>query len=85
MSSKIIVLAKIVYTTYIECMRNYKKQDALSYCCNWDAGKCLGCDIRSKDSILIMYIDSKKAGKECTIDKECNYFNRVVVPGIIKE
>ena len=74
-----------MYTTYIECMRNYKKQDALNYCCNWDAGKCLGCDIRSDTGILIMYVDSKKAGKECTIDKECNYFNRVVVPGIIKE
>lgn len=41
--------------------------------------------MRSDTDILIMYVDSKKAGKECTIDKECNYFNRVVVPGIIKE
>ena len=85
MSRKIIVLAKILYITYIECMLNYKKQDARTYCANWDAGNCLGCDRRSLNGILIMHIDSKKAGKECTIDKECDYFNRVVVPGISKK
>ena len=83
MSRKIIVLVKITHTTYIECMRNYKKQDARDHCANWDAGDCLGCDIRSNSGVLIIYVDSKKYGKECTIDKECNYFNRVVVPGII--
>ena len=49
------------------------------------SGNCLGCDMRSLNGILIMHIDSKKAGKECTIDKECDYFNRVVVPGISKK
>jgi hypothetical protein len=66
-------------------MLNYKKQDARTYCANWDAGNCLGCDMNSVNGVLIMRIDSKKAGKECTIDKECDYFNRVVVPGINKK
>ena len=56
MSRKIIVLVKITHTTYIECMRNYKKQDARDHCANWDAGDCLGCDIRSNSGVLIIYV-----------------------------
>jgi hypothetical protein len=64
-------------------MENYKKQHARMHCANWDAGKCLGCDIRTEDDKLILYIDSKKADKDCTVDKECAYFDRVVVPSML--
>lgn len=53
------------------------------HCANWDAGTCLGCDIRTQDGKLILNIDSKKENKECTLDEGCAYFDRVVVPSIL--
>ncbi len=79
---KKIKLDKSFFLYYIECMKKYKKQDARTHCANWDNGRCLGCDMYSVDRKLIMRIDSKRQGKECTIDTECNYFTRVVVPAI---
>jgi len=64
-------------------MENYKKQHARLHCANWDAGKCLGCDMKTVENKLVLHIDSKKENKDCVVDKGCGYFDRVVIPGIV--
>ena len=83
MSTGYLLLDKNSFNGYIECMENYKKEHARLHCANWDAGKCIGCDVRTEDTTLVLYIDSKKADKECVIDEGCGYFDRVAVPGIV--
>jgi hypothetical protein len=65
-------------------LKNHKG-DVRKYCANYDAGyKCLGCIISRTGEMII---DSKLAGKKCLIaqGKDCQYFDKVVVPGIINE
>jgi len=63
-------------------MKNYAKSDARLHCANWNNGKCLGCMMRSKNKSLMLKIDSKLAGKDCIVTEGCDYFDKVVVPGI---
>lgn len=70
--------------SYIKCMKNYGKSDARLHCANWNNGKCLGCMMSSKNGVLMVEIDSKLADKECIVTDGCDYFDRVVVPGIKK-
>ena len=52
-------------------------------CCNWNSGKCLGCMFKSRDGKLMMMIDKKYAGKPCVVDDGCQYFEEVVMNGVI--
>ena len=38
--------------------------------------------MRSKNGSLMLKIDSKLAGKDCIVTEGCDYFDKVVVPGI---
>ena len=61
------------------------KLNVLKYCANYDTGyKCLGCIISRTGEMII---DSKLAGKKCLIaqGKDCQYFDKIVVPGILNE
>ena len=55
---------------------------ARSYCSNWDAGKCVGCVFNRKDDKLSITLDSKLSGKPCRVEKGCEFFESVVIPGI---
>ena len=64
---------------------NSNKGQVRKYCANYDTGfKCLGCIISRTGEMII---DSKIAGKKCLIaqGKSCDYFDKIVVPGIINE
>ena len=55
---------------------------ARSYCSNWDAGKCIGCVFNKKDDKVFVTLDSKLSGKPCRVEKGCEFFDSVVIPGI---
>jgi hypothetical protein len=65
-------------------VEKYKKSDARNNCANWNAGKCLGALMFRKDDVLHYTIDKDMHGKDCFIDKGCDYFDNIVVPGITK-
>ena len=58
---------------------------ANKHCANWDKGKCLGVIMVHKDNILVQYIDKKLASKNCFAGDDCDYYNNVVIPGLIKK
>tara|TARA_R100001082_G_C4311362_1_gene136875 strand:+ start:573 stop:782 length:210 start_codon:yes stop_codon:yes gene_type:complete len=55
---------------------------ARQYCANWDAGKCVGCVFVRKEKGLFFKLNKKLSGKKCSVDKGCDYFETVVIPGI---
>ena len=55
---------------------------ARSYCSNWDAGNCIGCIFSRKNDKLSITLDSKLSGKSCRVEKGCEFFESVVIPGI---
>ena len=55
---------------------------ARSYCSNWDAGNCIGCVFNRKDDKLSITLDSKLSGKSCRVERGCDFFDAVVIPGI---
>ena len=55
---------------------------ARSYCSNWNAGSCIGCVFSRVDNKLSMVLDSKLSGKSCIVEKGCEFFESVVIPGI---
>ena len=60
------------------------KGDVRKHCANYDVGyKCLGCIISRTGE---MVIDSKLEGKRCLVasGKDCDYFDKIVVPAINK-
>jgi len=59
------------------------KTIARNYCANYNVGKCLGCMFTRETGVLSMKLDSKLAGKECSVEKGCDYFDAIVVPGIL--
>ena len=59
-----------------------KLRTAMAYCANWDSGDCIGCMISICNKVIIFRILSKFANKPCQVDKKCDYFNNIVVPGI---
>ena len=65
-------------------MEKYKKSDARNNCANWNAGKCLGALMFRKDGVLHCKIDKDMYDKDCFIDKGCDYFDKIVVPGMTK-
>jgi hypothetical protein len=52
-------------------------------CCNWNNGKCLGCMFKSHNGKLIMMMDKEYAGKPCAVDDGCQYFEEIVMKGVI--
>ena len=58
---------------------------ARQHCANWDAGKCIGCIFNRKNEKLFVSLDSKLKGKSCLVEKGCDYFESVVIPGIADE
>ena len=55
---------------------------AMKSCANWDAGSCLGCMMKCENGRLIIKIDSNYANVPCSVEKGCDYFNNIVVPGL---
>jgi|TARA_R110002020_G_scaffold35259_4_gene106610 hypothetical protein len=55
---------------------------ARSYCSNWDAGNCIGCVFNRKNDKLFITLDSKLSGKSCQVERGCDFFDSVVIPGI---
>ena len=60
---------------------------ARQHCANYDCGNCIGAMMKVERRIsslgirrtkLMTWIDSKKAGKPCTISKGCTYFTNFV-------
>ena len=58
---------------------------ARQHCANWNAGKCVGCVFNRKHNKLLVWLDSKLSGKPCVVEKGCDYFEYVVIPGIADE
>ena len=54
----------------------------MAYCAHWDSGNCLGCMMSTHNKMIIFRILSKFANKPCQVEKRCDYFNNIVVPGI---
>ena len=63
-------------------VKDSKIRTAMKYCANWDSGDCLGCMMSSSNKVLIFRILSKFANKPCQVDKKCDYFKNIVMPGI---
>ena len=55
---------------------------ARKHCANWNNGDCLGCLIRRNGNQIILRMSRKIGGKPCSVDKGCEYFETIVVPGI---
>ena len=64
---------------------------ARGHCANFSNDRCLGVMIRTEKyksspnvtrTRLYQWLDEKKAGGKCTIDKGCDYFNYIVTPGL---
>ena len=58
---------------------------ARQYCCNWNAGKCVGCIFKRKNNKLTCAIVSELSGKDCCVEEGCEYFETIVIPGIADE
>jgi len=55
------------------------------HCCNWIAGKCVGAFFQRKpNGTFAHWMEKDFVNQPCKIDqnKECNFFSRIVVPGI---
>ena len=67
---------------------NKLEHKARKHCANYDVGKCLGVmiEVIRKDGRtgIRQILNVKKAGKGCTIDKGCKYYDNCVIPGIVK-
>ena len=68
-----------------------EQRKARNYCSNYDNKNCLGVMIKVekvKDEMGVVrtklreWIDVDKAGKKCTVEKGCEYFEQVVAPAI---
>ena len=63
--------------------KNNNKSIAKKYCANYgkgtDSGICPGVMINRDGK---MWINSDYAGKQCFADKQCSYFDNIVIPGI---
>ena len=62
---------------------NKNKNIAKKHCANYGKGKtsgvCSGVMINRDGR---MWLNKDYVGKQCFADKECNYFNNIVIPGI---
>mgnify|MGYP005816823925 FL=1 len=58
---------------------------ARNYCANWNVGKCLGCVFTRDEGYLSMCLDDKKVGKSCSVEDGCDYFQAIVMPGIVDD
>ena len=58
---------------------------ARNYCANYNVGKCLGCMFSRETGVLSMKLDSKLVGKDCLVEDGCDYFDAVVIPGILDD
>lgn len=62
---------------------NSIKNKAKKYCANYgkgiQSGICAGVMINRDGR---MWLNKDYVGKQCFADKECNYFNNIVIPGI---
>ncbi len=55
---------------------------ARQHCANWNAGNCIGCVFNRRHNKLFVSLDSDLSGKPCVVEKGCDYFEYVVIPGI---
>tara|TARA_R100000988_G_C3846598_1_gene92945 strand:+ start:191 stop:406 length:216 start_codon:yes stop_codon:yes gene_type:complete len=55
---------------------------ARGYCANWNAGKCIGCVFTRTEKGLSFRLSKKLSGKKCSVEKGCEYFDNIVIPGI---
>jgi len=58
---------------------------ARTYCANYNVGKCLGCMFSRETGVLSMKLDSRLVGKNCLVEDGCDYFDAVVIPGILDD
>jgi hypothetical protein len=62
---------------------NKNKNSAKKHCANYGKGTisgiCSGVMINRDGR---MWLNKDYVGKQCFADKECNYFNNIVIPGI---
>ena len=58
------------------------KTTARQYCANYFNGKCLGCIMYRDNGTLRTKMSKRLAGKDCIVDKGCDYFDNIVVPGV---
>jgi hypothetical protein len=63
-------------------MKKSSKQDARRHCANWNDGKCLGAMMYREDGVLRFVLDKDKVDKDCIVEKGCDYFNNIVIPGM---
>jgi len=59
-----------------------QKAVARKYCANWFNGKCIGCMMYRKDGTLHFKLSKRLTGKDCAVDKGCDYFDNIVSPGV---
>jgi hypothetical protein len=58
---------------------------ARKHCANWNDGDCLGCMMKVADKSIIFRVSGRFAGFPCQVCDKCDYFDRIVVPGIKNE
>ena len=56
---------------------------ARKHCDKFDVGKCMGCVFIRTDKGLFFKLEKKLTGRSCSVDKGCDYFETVVMPGIV--
>jgi len=70
---------------------NANRKIAIKYCANYSCGNCIGAMMqvkRRKSALgkirtkLLVWIDSAKAGKSCTVEKGCSYFDNFVTKSV---
>jgi len=65
------------------------EQKARKHCANYDVGRCLGVmiEVIRKDGRTGMrqILNTKKAGKNCTVISGCQYYDNCVVPGLVTD
>ena len=55
---------------------------ARGYCANWNAGKCIGCVFTRTEKGLSFRLSKKLSRKKSSVEKGCEYFDNIVIPGI---
>tara|TARA_R100001129_G_scaffold166307_1_gene133374 strand:+ start:245 stop:472 length:228 start_codon:yes stop_codon:yes gene_type:complete len=55
---------------------------ARAHCANWDAGKCVGCVFTRTEKGLSFRLSEKLSGQKCSVEKGCEYFENIVIPGM---
>ena len=60
-------------------IKNKAKKSCANYGKGMQSGICAGVMINRDGR---MWLNKDYVGKKCFADKECNYFNNIVIPGI---